>query len=71
MKVIWTVRSATSVNISITGNLANNGLSLGAFGYNFTFTPGAITTQYALTAGYTTTNAGNFMSVFGLTFVKS
>ena len=63
---MWTVRS-TTVNISISGNIANNGVSLGAFGYNYQFTPGILTNQSALTAAYTTTNSGNFMSVFGLT----
>ena len=70
MKVVWTVRSTSVVNMSITGNIANNGVSLGAFGYTYNITPSSFTSAWPISANYLSV-VNTSMTVYRLVFTKS
>jgi hypothetical protein len=71
MVVTFTVRSSTTAYMTISGNIANNGTIVGAFGMNYSLSSVVISNATTLSASYTATNSANLMTVNTVTFTKS
>ena len=71
MIVTYTVRSSTTIYLTISGNIANNGAIVGAFGMNYALPAVVISNAATLIATYTAGNSANLMTVNTVTFTKS